>query len=184
MNYKAHITRPEDQVNNMDITQISRIDTAKFFESDNLKELNSLLIDICKHIFIEAYNNNGKETGAVLNIDKITYEYETRLMYNKINFNDLETLNKSKDYSCITIHTHNNISIFSIQDIKNLLEDNRVIAIILVNSVGNIYILCKDASKDYTELIDFLYEQINDFITPDVYKELNKYNLNIRRITT
>lgn len=50
MDYNAHITRPEDQVNNMDITQISRIDTAKFFESSNLKELNNSLISIYRSI--------------------------------------------------------------------------------------------------------------------------------------
>ena len=88
MDYNAHITSSEDQVNNMDITQISRIDTAKLFESSNLKELNNSLISICKQVFIEAYNNNGKEAGAVLDINNLVYGYKKATRYFSVSFDD------------------------------------------------------------------------------------------------
>lgn len=183
MDYKAHITRPEDQVNNMDITQISRIDTAKFFKSSNLKELNRLLINICKHVFIEAYNNAGKEAGAVLNIKTKKYEYKEALQYSKINFKDIEILKDADVYSCITFHTHPDISIFSIQDVKNLLEDKVVRAIVLVNAACNIFVLVKDPNKDYNELIDYLYSQFHDFLAREDINKMEEFNLKIRRVT-
>lgn len=192
MIYKAHITRPEDQVNNMDITQISRIDTAKFFENNNLKELNTLLIDVCKHVFIEAYNNGGKEAGAVLNLDNLRYGYKKATRYFYISFNDNRTnddndcykiLSEAEGCSCVTIHTHNGTSYFSVSDIMSLIKDKKVIAIIVITSKADIYVLCADKVKMYSELENYIYDMNEDFITPELRKIMEEYGLFIRRIT-
>ena len=65
MDYNAHITRPEDQVNNMDISKIYKISTAKFFDNiEYFRELNNVLINLCKEVFTNSYNSGGKEAGA------------------------------------------------------------------------------------------------------------------------
>lgn len=48
MDYKAHITRPENQVNNMDITQLSRIEKYEIM----VERLASL------GIYIRLYSNS------------------------------------------------------------------------------------------------------------------------------
>lgn len=192
MDYKAHITRPENQVNNMDITQLSRIETAKFFESSNLKELNQLLIDICKRVFIEAYNNNGKEAGAVVDLNKKVYGYKKATRYNVVSFDNNETtddndcykiLYGAQEYSCITIHTHNDSVYFSVSDIISLIKDIKVVAIVVITSKADIFVLCKHKTKEYEEVKEYIDNMFEDFITPELKKTMKDNGLIIRRIT-
>lgn len=192
MDYNAHITRPEDQVNNMDITQISRIDTAKFFESSNLKELNNSLISICKQVFIEAYNNNGKEAGAVLDINNLVYGYKKATRYFSVSFDDNETtddndcykiLSEAKECSCIAIHTHNDTSYFSVSDIMSLIKDRKVIAIVVITSKADIFVLCAKRIKRYTAVENYINNMFEDFITPELREIMEEHGLLIRRIT-
>ena len=193
MDYNAHITRPEDQVNNMDITQISRIDTAKFFNNPELYELNNLLIEICKETFSEAYNKNGKEAGAVIDINSMEYAYKKATHYfrvsfeeNTANLNDNECykiLSRAATCSCITIHTHNDTSYFSVSDIISLIKDTKVIAIVVITSKADIFVLCADKTKDYRAVKNYIDNMIEDFITPELRAIMKENGLIIRRIT-
>lgn len=191
--YRAHMTRPEDQVNNMDITQISRIDTAKFFNNPELYELNNLLIEICKETFSEAYNNAGKEAGAVIDINSMEYAYKKATHYfrvsfeeNTTNLNDNECykiLSKATTCSCITIHTHNDTSYFSVSDIMSLIKDTKVIAIAVITSKADIFVLCADKTKDYSTVEEHIDNMFEDFITPELRSIMEANELFIRRIT-
>lgn len=192
MDYKAHITRSEDYVNNMDISQIYKIDTARFFESSSLKELNESLINICKQVFIEAYSNNGKEAGAVIDIDNLVYGYKKATRYFSVSFDDNGTnddndcykiLSEAKGCSCITIHTHNNTSYFSVSDIMSLIKDKKVIAIVVITSKADIFIVCAEKLKRYETVKNYIDSMFEDFITPELRKIMEEHGLFIRRIT-
>lgn len=193
MDYNAHITRSEDQVNNMDITQISRIDTAKFFNNSELYELNNLLIEICKETFLEAYNKNGKEAGAVIDINSMEYAYKKATHYFRVSFEEnTENLNDNECYkilsnatmcSCITIHTHNDTSYFSVSDVMSLIKDTKVISIVVITSRADIFVLCADKTKDYNTVEEYIDNMFEDFITPELRSIMEVNGLFIRRIT-
>ena len=63
--YKARIVREEDRVNNMDISKIYKISTAKFFDNiEYFRELNNVLINLCKEVFTNSYNSGGKRSRS------------------------------------------------------------------------------------------------------------------------
>lgn len=188
--YKARIIREEDRVNNMDINKINKIDSAKFFNNIELSSLNELLTHICKETFKEACKKNGREAGAVINLNTMEYAYKKAKLYNRVSFeydkddNDCyEILYKAKECSCITIHTHNDTSYFSVSDIISLINDIKVRAIVVITSMADIYVLCADSVKNYKDVEDYIDTMIEDFITPDLRVIMENNGLNIRRVT-
>lgn len=188
--YRVRIVREEDRVNNMDITKIDKIDSAKFFNNTELNDLNKLLIDICKGVFKEAYNRNGREAGAVVDLSNAEYAYKSAKLYNRVSFEYCEEdngcyeiLHRATECSCITIHTHNDTSYFSVSDIMSLISDRKVRAIVVITSNASIYVLCADSVKNYREVEDYIDTMLEDFITPELRKIMEDNELIIRRIT-
>ena len=188
--YRARIIRPEDRVNNMDITQIDKINSAKFFNDNKFSSLNNLLIDICKEVFKEAYRKNGREAGAVINLDTLDYTYKKAALYDRVSFEQCnedngcyEILHNATKCSCVTIHTHNDISYFSVSDIISLISDIKVRAIVVITSAADVYVLCADNVKNYKTVRDYIDNMLEDFITPELRGVMEDNGLVIRRIT-
>jgi hypothetical protein len=174
------------------MSMINKINTAKFFKNKEFENINNLLIDISKKLFIEAYTNGGKEAGAVLNIDNLKYGIKKATNYNEVYFGDNKStddnecykiMSESDNYSYMTIHTHNDISYFSVTDVCSLLDDDKVISISVINSNADIFILIKDKSKDYSTVKEYRDNMLQDYITPDFRKVMEENGLVIRRIT-
>lgn len=191
MDYQAHITREEDQKNNMNISKVYKIDGTKFFEDvERFEDLNNVLIDICKKVFIDAYNSGGKEAGAIFNLRTLEYDFKKAYKYDSISFksklNDTDIcesiLDKAHKHECVTIHTHNSVGTFSIQDILSLLRNDKVCTIVLVDSDANIKILCKDINTNYSALENYLLNYFVDYIDNTIYNQLKQYKLIIKGV--
>ena len=190
MDYRVHITREEDQKNNMNISKIYKIDNTKFFDNvERFEELNNALIDICKQVFTGAYNSGGKEAGAILNLRTLEYDFKKPKYFNKINFYDSDDechrlIDASHSNECITIHTHNNVSTFSLIDLIALLSSDNTISMILVDSEANISLMTKNATIDYTKMtyeIKMKYSW-TDIIYPEVYDMIKSEGVIYRRL--
>lgn len=187
--YKARIIREEDRVNNMDINKINKIDSAKFF--DNIKyfrELNDMLINLCKEVFINSYNSGGKEAGAIINLRTLEYGVKTPKYFDRINFCDCDDEckridNQSGNNECVTIHTHNSVSTFSLIDLTTLLISDSTLAMILIDSEANVYVMVKDVNRNYNNFISKIQEyNWTDVIYPEIYNMYTSENIIYRRV--
>jgi hypothetical protein len=190
--YNARLRR-EPYKNNMELDKISRIESAKFFDTESPENtaINNALISLCKMIFMEAYNNEGKEAGAVFNIKTKEYAIHDATKYNEVNFKDdlksdyRKLMDKSADYSYIVLHTHNSVSSFSSTDVRSLVSDDKAIAIIVVTSDANIFILTREKFKNYSEVVEVIDStyKTND-ITSEIKEVMLKNNLIVKKRTT
>lgn len=188
--YRARIVREEEQVNNMDISKIYKISTAKFFDNiEYFRELNNVLINLCKEVFTNSYNSGGKEAGAILNLRTLEYGVKKPKYFDRINFCDCDDECKridkqSGNNECVTIHTHNSVSTFSLVDLTTLLTSESTLAMVVVDSDANIHIMIKDANRDYTKFLAKISEYSwTDIIYPEIYNMYTSENIIYRRLT-
>lgn len=191
--YRARIPSKEKYINNIEIENLNRLDTAQFFDikTQRTQELNNVLIQICKDVLVESYNKGGREAGAIVNIHTKEYVLHEATQYGLVDFeedknSEYYNLHKNSDnYSCIMIHTHNTKTGFSAQDVIALLKDKAAIAIIVVTCNANIFILVKEKNKDYSKILSSINSNYKtDFITPDTRKLMIESGLLERKVTT
>lgn len=189
--YKASVKHDKTQYNNIRLDLIYKIDNAKFFdnESEINKYLNNILINICKEVFIESYENGGKEAGAVYDISRDLYAIHKATKYDVVDFIEdtsekyYEIYSTIEDFNGIIIHNHNTPDTFSKRDIVNFLRDTAISVIIVITCNANIFILVKKEKKDYEKLGEEINNQYKtDMITPNIKSLLSENNLRIRRI--
>lgn len=190
--YKASVTHNKKQPNNIRIDLMHKIDNAKFFdiETDINKQINNLLISICREVFIESYEKGGKEAGAVYDISQNIYALHEATQWGYVEFDEDTSTEYYKVYSelnnmqGIVIHNHNDSGSFSIQDLKSFISNGNVASIIVITCNADIFILNKNEYNDYSELLGRLNEPMKtNMITPDIKEILQKLNLVIRRVT-
>lgn len=191
--FKARIPNRDKYINNIEIENLDRLDTAKFFDVSNGKNniVNNTLIQICKDVLTESYEKGGREAGAILNITNGMYALHEATQYGVVDFKEDTTADyyrvhdDSDKHSCIMIHNHNTKTSFSAQDIVSLLGDDKVIAIVVVTCNCNIFILIKERYKDYTDVITNINSNYKtDYITPDTRELMIENGLIERKVTT
>lgn len=192
MDYRASIPRAETYENHIEIENIDRINTAKFFDTvtERTEEINNLLIHVCRDVFTESYNKGGREAGAILDVQSMEYAIHRATQYGRINFSDdtatdyYKIHDKANKRSCIVIHNHNSKQSFSAQDILALVLDVKVTAIVVITCNGCINMIIKTKHKDYTDIIRDIYSNYKtDFITPSTRALMNQRELFERRVT-
>jgi hypothetical protein len=181
--FNASIPDKSVYVNRMDITKIDTISNTIFFDNIKIQNITDILIDVCKRIFLEAYNNEGREAGAIINIHTGELAIHKATMYNAVDFNDdydadyYKIAQNSSKNSCIVIHTHNNYQGFSLVDIKTFLSDDMTVCIMVIKADASINIMVKPRNN-YSKIIKYLEEIYKfDVITPDIREMLKNYGL-------
>jgi len=189
--HQARIPDKAYYENHIAIENIDRLNTANFFnilDTDWKNKLNNLFIDICKDVVKESFDKNGKEAGAIINTFKKQYAICEAKYWGKILFSEYDQYNKiieeSNKYECMLIHNHNDSDYFSVVDIDNFLRDEKLHTVVVITSNMNIFILYKEIDRDYSNVEEYIEENvIFNAITPDLMEVLEKNGLNIRRIT-
>jgi hypothetical protein len=139
---------------------------------------------------MEAYNNEGKEAGAVFNIQTNEIALHRATKYEVVDFKEdlnaeyRKLMDRSYDYSYIVLHTHNSHGAFSSTDVRSLVSDDKAIALIVVTSDANIFILTREKFKNYSEVVEVIDStyKTND-ITSEIKEVMIKNNLIVKKRT-
>lgn len=191
--YKVHIPKKGsyETINHMNINMIHRIREAQFFDTEGFENENKMLSKICEEVFMEAYNNGGKEAGAILNFETMEYAICKAKYFNRLVINDnkdseeYKLLIKASNFSCMCIHTHNSDSSFSLPDVISFLTDTKMTALAVINKNCSIDILLKkNINIDYTNILNSIVKfSWSDVLNSEILEELNNNSILIRRIT-
>lgn len=153
--------------------------------------INKILIKLCKEVLRESYEKDGREAGAILNINTMEYAIHEATKYTTLDFAedelvDYHLIHDNADIgSCIIIHNHNDASSFSARDVLSLVDDIKTIGIIVITSRCSINIITKDRHTDYSEVSDCIRDNYKvSVITPDIRNMMKSKGLIERRVTT
>lgn len=171
-------------ISRINLLKILRIKRHKYFDEilpENIK-LNNIMHMGIRDLMPEALKNESKEALLIIqdkNIKK--YRICTSDKYNSIKIpDDIKAVMQDGSSKFIMVHNHPNNSIFSLRDIRTLIEYDCLCYIgVITNNCKNIILACVNEQDEFTrfDMLEYIDNNENNKDNVSIIKDLYSMGL-------